>query len=129
MLKSTIIKKQREWEWSERNDEQSKLLVGALGGQIWCTPLYPLVMVRRFADGTARITVADKSQRHKWAHYQRIKSDLLGEDWEAIEIYPRAERIVDEADLYHLWCRQTPFKIGWDDYGTYTALETFYDEV
>ena len=39
-----------------------------------------------------------------WRHFQRIKDELVGPDREAIELYPRSGRVVDEANQYHLWC-------------------------
>jgi len=39
-----------------------------------------------------------------WRHFQRIKDELVGRDREAIELYPRSGRVVDEANQYHLWC-------------------------
>ena len=39
-----------------------------------------------------------------WAHFQRIKDDLVGKDWQGIQVYPKRDKIVDQADMYHLWC-------------------------
>ena len=38
-----------------------------------------------------------------WRDFQRIKNELCGEDCEAVEIYPKEERLVDTANQYHLW--------------------------
>lgn len=38
-----------------------------------------------------------------WADKQRIKDELIGSDCTAIEVFPSAQNLVDEADLYHLW--------------------------
>jgi hypothetical protein len=79
-----------------------------------------------FPDGSARLTIADPSCRHNWQHLQRIKNDLLGEEWEGVELYPQQSRLCDEANLYHLWCRPTAFNVGWDKGGTITALGSFF---
>lgn len=42
------------------------------------------------------------SRRH-WADLQRIKNELVGEDRIAVEVYPKAEEVMDSANLYHLW--------------------------
>jgi hypothetical protein len=45
----------------------------------------------------------DKSTRHDWRDLQRIKNELVGEDHEAVELYPAESRLVDMANQYHLW--------------------------
>lgn len=39
----------------------------------------------------------------RFQHFQRIKSDLLGDEVEAVELYPAESRLVDGAHQYHLW--------------------------
>ena len=38
-----------------------------------------------------------------WDQLQQVKNDLLGEEVTAIEIYPAAYDLVDEAPIRHLW--------------------------
>lgn len=45
----------------------------------------------------------DKKPIHDWRALQRIKNELIGEEFEAIEIYPRESELIDEANQYHLW--------------------------
>lgn len=45
----------------------------------------------------------DKKPIHDWRHLQRIKNELLGPEYEAIELYPKESRLVDSANQYHLW--------------------------
>jgi len=52
----------------------------------------------------------DRGVRHDWRHFQRIKNQLCGPEWEAMEIYPAESRLVDGANQFHLWC--FPFRIG-----------------
>ena len=52
----------------------------------------------------------DRSPRHDWRDFQRIKNQLAGPEWEAMELYPAESRLVDGANQYHLWC--FPFNIG-----------------
>jgi hypothetical protein len=51
----------------------------------------------------------DKKPVHDWRDLQRIKNQLLGEECEAMELYPAESRLVDTANQYHLW--------GYDDPG------------
>lgn len=41
---------------------------------------------------------------HDWRDFQRIKNELVGEDEEALEMYPAESRLVDTSNAYHLWC-------------------------
>ena len=46
----------------------------------------------------------DNSARHDWRELQRIKNELVGEDVEAVELYPAESRLVDGSNQFHLWC-------------------------
>lgn len=50
-----------------------------------------------------------------WRHFQQIKNELLGEECEAIELYPAESRKVDTSNKYHLWGYADPtfrFPVG-----------------
>ncbi len=49
------------------------------------------------------IKLHDKSATHDWRDFQRIKNELLGEEEEAVEIFPAESRLADGANQYHLW--------------------------
>jgi hypothetical protein len=49
----------------------------------------------------------DRSARHDWRDLQRIKNELVGEEFEAIEIYPAESRLVDTCNQYHLYVFKT----------------------
>lgn len=38
-----------------------------------------------------------------WSEKMMIKNELFGEDRFAIEVYPKQDKLVDVADVYHLW--------------------------
>jgi hypothetical protein len=46
----------------------------------------------------------DQSAQHDWRDFQRIKNDLVGEDWEAVELYPAEARLLDPSNAFYLWC-------------------------
>lgn len=54
----------------------------------------------------------DRSARHDWRDFQRIKNQLAGPEWEGIELYPAESRLVDSANQYHIWCVPVTFGIG-----------------
>jgi len=61
-----------------------------------------------------------------WAHRQRIKNELVGQNARSIEINPPTQELVDSADAYHLWVLPTatpwPPELG-------RALRETWDEV
>ena len=50
------------------------------------------------------IKTRDKQAHHDWRDLQRIKNELLGPEWEGVEVYPAESRLVDTANQYYLWC-------------------------
>jgi hypothetical protein len=66
---------------------------------------------------------------HDWRDLQTIKNILVGEENEAIELYPAESRLVDMANRFHLWVIATPgikFPFGFPD--RITASEAMGDE-
>lgn len=45
----------------------------------------------------------DKEPIHDWRDLQEIKNQLVGEENEAVEVYPAESRLVDQANQYHLF--------------------------
>lgn len=45
----------------------------------------------------------DRSARHDWRDFQRIKNELMGPEREAIELYPAESRLVDTNNQFHLF--------------------------
>lgn len=54
----------------------------------------------------------DHAPIHSWPTLQWVKDLLAGEDVEAVEVYPRHDRIVDMANVYHLWCARPGVRLG-----------------
>ena len=50
----------------------------------------------------------DRQAIHDWRHFQTIKNQVIGEEHDAIEIYPKESRLVDMANQYHLWVFADP---------------------
>jgi hypothetical protein len=45
----------------------------------------------------------DRLPIRDWRDLQRIKNELVGEDAEAVELFPMEKRTVDTSNQYHLW--------------------------
>lgn len=53
----------------------------------------------------------DQSPDIPWADKQRIKNELMGPEYTAIEVFPSEENLVDQANLFHIWCLPKDFEI------------------
>lgn len=45
----------------------------------------------------------DREPCRDWRHFQQIKNEIIGPEYEAMELYPAESRLVDSANQYHLW--------------------------
>ena len=65
------------------------------------------------ADGVVLLGIRrhDEKKSCPWSHKQKIKNILLGEDANAIEIFPSEEDLVDAANIYWLWCGESIDKV------------------
>lgn len=97
--------------WAELPQTRGKLMpnVGPHGVG-WINALYT-VQVRSFPypEPWGRvihlsITNRDRSARRDWRHFQKIKNQLAGPEWTAVEIYPPESCLTDEANSFHLFC-------------------------
>lgn len=81
------------------------------------------VAVRKLGPGPARQTMQhlsikrlDKAPIRDWRDLQRVKNELVGAEFEAVEIYPAESRKVDTSNQYHLWVfpegHRLPFGFG-----------------
>ncbi len=125
MIKNSERRKARQWKWSEGHlgDKQRDIAIaeGATDVKRFVYEVGYDVVVCWFPDGTARITIIDPSCKHRWSDYQGIKNDLLGENWEGLELYPSTDRLVDTANQFHLWCKPGKLHVGWFGEATVTA--------
>ena len=53
----------------------------------------------------------DRGTDIPWQHKQWIKNDILGDVWEAVELFPAESRLLNTANQYHLW-GQPKFPFG-----------------
>jgi hypothetical protein len=53
---------------------------------------------------------------NEWTDLQRIKNEIVGPEYEAMELFPAESRLVNTGNEYHLWVHSDPgfrFPIGW----------------
>ncbi len=46
----------------------------------------------------------DGEARHDWRDLQCIKNDLVGPEWEGVELFPAESRLMDPSNYYLLYC-------------------------
>lgn len=71
-------------------------------------PPYTHLDIRRLDGGTCK----------DWWHFQQIKNELAGPEYEAVELFPAESRLVDAGNQYHLWVHMDPkyrFQVGFQD--------------
>lgn len=89
--------------------QAKKFLRTVMNQEVWTNNLYRATVNRkmneRYGAEIAEISITrlDKSAIHDWRHFQQIKNDLVGDDVEAIEIYPNEKRLMDTANTYWLY--------------------------
>jgi len=109
-----------------------KLLRDMKDDEIWTNNIYQVNVRRRtgqgYFDGSNEvyngfpkengevvwlsIKRLDKDTIHDWRDLQQIKNEVVGEEAEAIEIYPAESRKMDVANQYHLFAFTTQIPIG-----------------
>ena len=80
----------------------------------WANGVY-VVYKRQTRPGFIHLSIkrADRQPCRDWRDFQRIKNQLAGPEWEAVELYPAESRLVDMANQFHLWCFEQPLGLGW----------------
>jgi hypothetical protein len=57
------------------------------------------------------ITRCDGRPCTNWRDFQQIKNELVGPEFEGVELFPAESRLVDTANQYHMWVRpQTGYR-------------------
>lgn len=100
--------------------------------KLWKNNRYQVAVVEVGAEGYPpvlhlSIKRLDRKPAHDWRALQRIKNELVGEEYEAVEIYPPEEHLIDTSNQYHLWVFLDPeFRLPFgfrDGHGVATSAE------
>lgn len=83
---------------------------GILPSDVWLNDLYQVLVYREFVKVPGwpvmhwlSIKRRDKREIHDWRDLQRIKNELIGRTFEAVELYPAESRLVDSSNQYHIF--------------------------
>lgn len=90
-----------------------------IDGEWWKNDVYTVV-VRELENRGAHLSIRrnDREPVRDWRDFQEIKNRVLGEECEAVELYPAESRRVDASNQYHLWGsrrRKFRFPLGFDE--------------
>ena len=58
-----------------------------------------------------KIPIPGERRDFTWAEKQQIKDELFGKKRCAVEVYPTEDRLVDVADVYHLWVFEKGYRL------------------
>ena len=85
--------------------------------EIWRNTLYEAhVRCMDIEGGFYHISLKNNERTTdiSWQHKQWIKNDILGNEYEGVELFPAESRMVNTANQYHLWCAPKGiFGMGW----------------
>jgi len=104
-------------KYSSREEIIEKLNHEEATTSLWVNDTYQ-VQRREMEGGLVHINIWRRDGGpilRDWRHFQQIKNEMLGEECEAIELYPAESRKVDASNKYHLWGYADPswrFPIG-----------------
>lgn len=97
-------------EWCEQNGAHLAELVANTGDvvELWRNNVYAVQVYARARSGRRpamqlAICRHDGAEVRGWSDLQRIKNELCGPEVAAVEIYPPASELVDEANMRHLF--------------------------
>lgn len=76
--------------------------------QIFQNSLYVVETAVDFPFIRLSIRRHDRGPCDRWDHLQQIKNEVVGPEYEAVELFPAEQRLVDTCNEYHLWVHSSP---------------------
>lgn len=100
-------------EHNKTEDESKAILNEARNCRIFKNDKYQVSVFEEPVNGFPdmihlSIKRLDRKPQRDWREFQQIKNELVGEENEAVELYPAESRLVDGANQYHLWVIKDP---------------------
>jgi hypothetical protein len=85
--------------------------------EVWSNETYEVIVTPANDEGLKHLSIKryDRAPTHNWRHLQQMKNEIVGEDWEAVEIYPAEDRLADNANQTHLWAVPGRIPIGFPE--------------
>jgi len=116
------MKKKKKWEprWDQfqKGHLPPNEMAIAEADDVWLNNLYQ-VNIRWEFRGMIHLSIKrrNKDPIMDWRHLQRIKNELLGPEYEMVQLFPAESRLVDTANQYHFFAlpNKGKFPIGYED--------------
>jgi len=86
--------------------EQQVMLL--LSWDIYCNDTYQVVVERNGSLIHLCIRRHDGQPCTDWSDRQQIKNEIIGPEYEAVELFPAESRLIDTTNEYHLWVNPNP---------------------
>lgn len=127
----TIVTTRNQRRQLERDNEKYPLVLKDIPRSQWPDPLSKHMRVLRSrnflvqifhapAPAVVRLSVCRTSiagDRWKdgitWDELQQIKHECGYGEWDAVEVYPADENVVNVANMRHLWIMAEPLEFAW----------------
>jgi hypothetical protein len=85
--------------------------------EVWVNDTYQVNIDRLTYPEFIHVSIKrlDKGHAKDWRDFQQIKNELIGPEFEAVELYPAESRLIDTVNQFHLWVLkgERPIEVGW----------------
>jgi hypothetical protein len=105
------------------SDDEVRLLGRIDADEVWKNDLYHVAVLRNAGKFEGRTVIQLSIKRRdreaispEWRDKQEIKNQLVGPEYEGVELYPAESRLNDQVNKYHLWVVDDAnfrFLLGW----------------
>lgn len=109
---SQALKPSRKWQPMKQTSQRTLKADTGQAGEVWENHLYTANVWRQPGSTVIGICSIDGEARHDWRDFQRIKNDIVGAEWEAVELYPAESRLIDTSNYFYLFARPAFPDIG-----------------
>lgn len=108
----------RHWTPFEKGYLTPEQLNRSHTDEVWMNNRYQ-VNVTWDSGGMIQLSIKKRSKAiiDDWRDLQRIKNEVLGPEYEAVQLFPAESRLIDTSNQYHLWCLPAgcKFKFGYNE--------------
>lgn len=108
------MKKLERTDFKHSDNKATKAYIKANPDEeVWINDIYQVAVRRGLKVGEYTICHLsikrhDRQAVMDWRHMQWIKNQLVGEECEGCELFPKESRLVDGANQFHMWVFEDP---------------------
>jgi len=85
-----------------------KQVLNLLSWEIYSNETYQVIVEKNGPLIHMCIRRHDGQPCKDWKDHQQIKTELIGPEYEAVELFPAESRLIDVRNEYHLWVHPSP---------------------